>query len=129
MSKPNQKRRLPSLARLHQAARRYRSGTTDALRKSMVSLSLSDYERKGLEKLVRRNSTTLGVELHRAIDTHIRSDGLPPVQLMNAFVARFNAALDRNNKALEKRLRKAMKTRASSPQKPRQPRSTAGRRR
>lgn len=113
-SKPKPKHRSPSHARRLRAARRYRLDPTEKIPDTTVFLSLRDSEIKGLEKLAHRNGTTLGVELHRAIDAHLQSAGQPSIQLLNAFLARFNAALDRNNQALEKLLHKAMKTRTRS---------------
>lgn len=94
----------------------------------MVFVTLKDHELKGLRKLARRYDTTLDVEVHRAIDAHIRSDGQPYVRLLKDFLDRLNTSINWHNKLLEEALQKARKTRASFAPKPRRPRSTRHRR-
>lgn len=120
------KRPARRYARLRKAARRYRFDATEETPDTTVFLALRDHEIKWLERLARRHGTSLGVEIHRAIDTHLQSAGHPQVQLLNTFLDRLNTSFNWHNKLLEEAIRKAMKIRV---QRPRQPRSTAGRRR
>lgn len=113
-------------ARLRQAARRYRFDATEENPETTVFLTLRDHEIKWLERLARRHGTSLGVEIHRAIDTHLQSAGQPQVQLLNTFLHRLNSSIDWHNQLLTEAISKAMNIRA---RKPRRSRSAAGKQR
>lgn len=113
-------------ARLRKAMRRYDLDATEEPRETMVFLTLKDHELKWLEKLARRHGTSLHVEIHRAIETHVQSAGQPQVQLLNTFLHRLNSSIDWHNQLLTDAISKAMKFRA---RRPRQSRSTAGKHR
>lgn len=89
----------------------------------MVFVILTDHEIKRLQRLARRHRTSLEGEIQRAVTTHLQSAGQPRVRLLNTFLHRLNASIDRHNQRLEKTIRQAMNIRA---RRLRQPRSTAG---